>query len=99
MRGMMGMREIRVEMQGMREIRVGMQGMWGIRVGMQGMRKSSGNVGNAGNQGGNAGNITEIGETKLKFIKSNSLFLLKLKKRKKLELSQNNNICFMKLET
>ena len=83
MRGMMGMREIRVEMQGMREIRVGMQGMWGIRVGMQGMRESSGNVGNAGNQGGNAGNITEIGKTKLKFIKSNSLFFAEIKKKEK----------------
>ena len=38
--------------------------------------------GNARNKGGNAGNIIEIEKTKRKFIKSDSLFLLKLKKKR-----------------
>ena len=41
--------------------------------------------GNARNRGGNAENMTEIKQkTKRKFIKFNSLFLLKLKKRSKI---------------
>ena len=65
MRGMMGMREIRVRTRrirvGMRGIKVGMQGirvgMWGIRVVTWGIKvRMWGNQGgNAGNQGENAG--------------------------------------------
>ena len=36
---------------------------------------------NAGNLGGNAGDIIEIGKTKWKFIKYNSLLYLRLKKQ------------------
>ena len=61
--------------------------MRGMAVGMRLMGGNAGNPdlnaknrgGNAGNQGGNAGNKTEI-EKKKKFMKSNSLFLLELKK-------------------
>ena len=52
--------------------------------------------GNVENQGGNMGNIIEIEKTKWKSIKFDSLFLLKLKK---MELTWNVNVCFMKLET
>ena len=64
-------------------------------------RNRGGNAGNLGenveNQVGNVGNIIEIEKTKWKFLKSNSLFFAEIKK--KVNLSSNVNICFMKLET
>ena len=74
MKGMIGMREIKLGIIGIRGIRVGMMGMWGIGMGMRGIR-----VGMQGIGGGNERNQGENLRVGVKMMKKKMWRGIKIK--------------------